>query len=331
MPLLPRYDVNSKLLVDLANTHGAGLAAGQGQGQGQAPSQASDDFCFIPDGTMLLTSFVNMVSPPQLRPIRGWGGGLSPMYPVRVPHEGKGVSSLGFGQQTEGPHRPLAVCSHARQWASSARRLVLILLCRRHSLARRRVDCVGCPWTNPPPRLRPPPSPLLAPQMANLQSCCAGNARLRLTPPAAGPASAGLSSLVSVTGEAPSRPTPDGAGLEVPLGFLQYGQPRQVVLRAGSAASPGNQQGAAGGLPAAWREWRVEALYEPLAAGQGAAGGAVAVATPAGPPSLDVPVVTQQLHRESFRAPRRDRSSCLPAVPGVAACRALTHALLGVT
>jgi hypothetical protein len=41
------YDVNSKLLVDLANT--------QGDGYG-------NEFIFIPDGTMLLTSFVNMIA-----------------------------------------------------------------------------------------------------------------------------------------------------------------------------------------------------------------------------------------------------------------------------
>lgn len=166
------YDVNSKLLVELANTHGPG----------------SDDFCFIPDGTMLLTSFVNM--------------------------------------------------------------------------------------------------------MANLQSYCAGNTRLRLTPPPA-PASAGaspspgLASLAPGTGEAPLRPTPDGDSLEIPVGFVQYGQARQVVLRDNAAAAG---TGPGDGL----RGWRVEALYEPLA-GQGAGGGAAAVL--AGPPSLDVPMVTQQLHR----------------------------------
>ena len=39
------YDVNSKLLVDLANAHGPG-----------------NEFLFIPDGTMLLTNFVNMLA-----------------------------------------------------------------------------------------------------------------------------------------------------------------------------------------------------------------------------------------------------------------------------
>ena len=41
------YDVNSKLLVDLANTQGDGFG---------------NEFIFIPDGTMLLTSFVNMIA-----------------------------------------------------------------------------------------------------------------------------------------------------------------------------------------------------------------------------------------------------------------------------
>ena len=41
------YDVNSKLLLDLANVHGGG---------------SGDDFHFIPDGTMLLTTFVNLMA-----------------------------------------------------------------------------------------------------------------------------------------------------------------------------------------------------------------------------------------------------------------------------
>eukprot|EP00798_Chlamydomonas_sp_ICE-L_P026003 gene26003-11694_t len=41
------YDVNSKLLADIADTHGDGFG---------------NDFAFIPDGSMLLTNFVNMMA-----------------------------------------------------------------------------------------------------------------------------------------------------------------------------------------------------------------------------------------------------------------------------
>lgn len=194
------YDVNSKLLLELAMTHGRGMG---------------NDLAFIPDGTMLLTNFVNL-------------------------------------------------CANLK--STCMRRAVLRIM---------------------PPAAGGLSEPRPLTDVAQAMDAAFTTGAATATAAATPPSPINLPSLVSVQGEVAWRPLPlpDGSvGLEVLLGDVLYGCPRNVVLR---------EQRAGAAAAAAWGGWCAEVAFEPLVPGN-----ASRVVWPSEQPAQDTPLVTRQLHRE---------------------------------
>lgn len=220
------YDVNSKLLQELSDTHGSG---------------AGSDFAFIPDGSMLLTTFVNLMANLQSTCARYCSLYITP--PTQV-----------VRAESDAPSAPpLVDLVNAMDAAFAGTSL------------------------NPSARA---PQAVPAVQTENA-------------------APVRISSLVTVPGEVVWKqyavPGSGGSGLEVRLGDLLYGQPRQLVLR----LKDGSTNSTGGGSAAAdWRSWVLRPSLQPTSVGlevsTDSAGGHLVLGAAA---RLDELLVTQQLHR----------------------------------
>lgn len=232
------YDVNSKLLLELAQAHCAEARPSKLPGAG-----AGDDFAFIPDGTMLLTTFVNLMA--------NLTSTVAKDAVLRIVPAGVAAGPTKPSPSSPSMANAVAVLENA--WA---------------------YDLVG-----------------------SATATATGTSGTAPAGTAAGTngTASDLTKLVQVMGDAPFSPlrltpTAAGVGLELPLGDVLYGQQREVVLRTRPTTAAG---GSGSSSPLDWSQWLVSLEYQPAQEGAQR----LVVHVPAQAPTLDVPLVTQQLHR----------------------------------